>query len=122
TPAASAAPEPIRPAAALEDKAAPAATNSVVTPLPYKPSVPRYTSSVADHARSPGNRRGAQGFFAKALQQQRAGLYADAADGYKKATEADGTFFEAFYNWGVAAYENGQMTDALNAYDNALAI
>jgi tetratricopeptide (TPR) repeat protein len=46
----------------------------------------------------------------------------DAVEAYRKATRTDPSFFEAHYNLGVAAFEAGDLDQALPAYEFALAV
>ncbi len=46
----------------------------------------------------------------------------EAIDSYRKATQADPSFFEAHYNLGVAAFEAGDLAQALTAYEQALVV
>jgi tetratricopeptide (TPR) repeat protein len=46
----------------------------------------------------------------------------EAIEMYQKATESDPRYFDAYYNLGVAAYEQGDLTMAQKAYEGALAL
>jgi tetratricopeptide (TPR) repeat protein len=69
-----------------------------------------------------GNLAEAERFFARAAQAQSDHRSKDAVALYREATEADPAFFEAEANLGLAAYESGDLTQSLLAYETALAI
>jgi tetratricopeptide (TPR) repeat protein len=69
----------------------------------------------------PGNRQEAQPLFDQAVRAQQAHRLADAMRGYTQAVEKDPSFFEAYYNLGLAATEAKDLPGALRAYEKALA-
>jgi len=69
-----------------------------------------------------GNRSQAQKLYGQGVEAQRANRAAEAIKAYRDATQADGTFYEAHYNLGLALSEAGDLPGALVAYENALAI
>jgi tetratricopeptide (TPR) repeat protein len=88
---------------------------------PFAPSIPRYTY------RSPsqpveGNHVEAQRWFLQAASAQREQRYSDAVQAYRRSTEADPAFFDAYYNLGLAASEAGDTELALTSYETALAL
>jgi tetratricopeptide (TPR) repeat protein len=48
--------------------------------------------------------------------------YPEAIQYYERATNLDPTFFEAYYNLGLAAYEDDDMAVSLTAYEHALSL
>jgi tetratricopeptide (TPR) repeat protein len=69
-----------------------------------------------------GDRVAASGYFTKAREYEQASRWSDAMDAYRRATEADPTWFEAQYNYGVLAYRLRNFSASLAAYEMALAI
>ena len=69
-----------------------------------------------------GNRAQAERYFAQAAEAQHERRLPDAMRLYRAATQADPSFFEAQSNLGLAAFDLGDMTQALLAYEIALAI
>jgi tetratricopeptide (TPR) repeat protein len=85
------------------------------------PRVARY-SYVSPAKPAEGNRTQAERYFAQAMESQHDHDLQDAERLYRAATQADPSFFEAQSNLGLAAYGLGDMTQALLAYEIALAI
>lgn len=71
---------------------------------------------------APGNRDEAQRAFDQGLQAHRARQLNEAVQAYRRATQLDPSFYEAFYNLGLADSEAGYLAVALAAYEHALAI
>jgi hypothetical protein len=69
-----------------------------------------------------GNRHEAERAFEQGRQAQRANRLAEAVSAYRQATALDGSYFEAYYNLGLAAYETGSYGQALAAWENALVL
>lgn len=69
-----------------------------------------------------GNRAEADRRFSRGAKYQRDGKLTPAVTEYLAAIEADGSFFEAHYNLGLAAFEQGNMNRSLSAYEHALSI
>jgi tetratricopeptide (TPR) repeat protein len=69
-----------------------------------------------------GNRRDAERAFAQGQQAHRANRLAEALQAYRQATVLDASYFEAYYNLGLGAYESRSYRQALAAWENALAI
>jgi tetratricopeptide (TPR) repeat protein len=85
------------------------------------PHVARY-NYVSPGRPAEGNRAQAERFFAQAAEAQHERRLQDAVALYRAATQADPSFFEAQSNLGLAAFDLGDMTQALLAYEIALAI
>jgi tetratricopeptide (TPR) repeat protein len=104
-----------------ESAASPVASPPAAPPRPKPPIFARYPyrSLVKPAA---GNRAAAVQSFAEGLKAHKDQKVREAITAYKKATEADPAFFEAHYNLGVAAYEHADWSQALGAYEHALAI
>lgn len=71
---------------------------------------------------TPGNQVEADRALAQGVQAHNAQNLQGAAQAYRKATEADPSYFEAQYNLGLASAALGNTDAALNAYEDALAI
>jgi tetratricopeptide (TPR) repeat protein len=69
-----------------------------------------------------GNRAEAERSFAQGLQAQTADHLPEAIQAYRRATQLDPTYFDAYYNCGLAATGTGNLPMALAAYEEALAI
>lgn len=69
-----------------------------------------------------GDREACMKQLALGIKAHSEGKISDAMGFYEKATEADGTCFEAHYNLGVAAYEVKEFGRALTAGETALAL
>jgi Flp pilus assembly protein TadD len=72
-------------------------------------------------APSRGNRIEAERAFAQGVQAHEARKYSEAVQGYRRATQADPSYYEAYYNLGLAYSAAGNLTAALAAYEGALA-
>jgi tetratricopeptide (TPR) repeat protein len=71
---------------------------------------------------TPGDRRQAESFFARAVQSHRDGRLPEAVENYEQAVRFDPSFYEANYNLGLAAYELKNFGRSLSAYETALSI
>ncbi len=89
------------------------------TPVPYTGARYRYKSPATPAA---GNRAAAQRACDQAIAAYQAHKIADAAQAYGQATQLDPSYFEAQYNYGLAATDAGNLNAALLAYEYALAI
>ena len=69
-----------------------------------------------------GNRAEAERAFAQGVQAQRADRMAEAAQAFLRATQVDGSYFEAHYNLGLTRYALRNYSHALATWENALAI
>jgi len=69
-----------------------------------------------------GDRDAAQRAFTEGAQAQQAGRLAEAEADYRRATQSDPAYFEAYYNLGGASLQAGNVAQALVAYEGALAI
>ena len=94
-------------------------TNALAPSTPTGPSRYAYLSPPTPKA---GNRREAERAFWQAQQAQRANRSGEAAAAYRQAMQADPSFFEAHYNFGLLAYEARSYRQALTAWESALAI
>lgn len=84
-------------------------------------AVPRYRYLSPRPGRV-GNRKAAERSFTEGAHAQRAGRLVEAMAAYQRATRADPTYFEAYYNRGLAAFTSRDWTESLLAYEYALAI
>jgi tetratricopeptide (TPR) repeat protein len=82
---------------------------------------PRYRYLTAADLR-PGNRVEAERFFEEGYRAHDRYRFAEAISAYQRAIKSDPTFFDAQYNLGVAAFENGDLPLALAAYEAALTL
>jgi tetratricopeptide (TPR) repeat protein len=71
---------------------------------------------------SPGDRAAAERMVAEGVRLHDRNRISQAIALYQQATQADATHFDAYYNLGVAAYEDGDLATALPAYEAALAL
>ena len=71
---------------------------------------------------SPGNRAAADRLFAQALEAHRSRRLGEAAGLYRRAIEADPSYYEAHYNLGLATFDLKQYGESLGAYETALAV
>jgi len=86
-----------------------------------RPVFPRYAYAPTAMP-SPGDRAVAEQHFAAGLLAQRSGTAAQSIRAYREAVTADPTYFEAWYNLGVAAYDATNLPVALGAYEKALVL
>jgi tetratricopeptide (TPR) repeat protein len=70
----------------------------------------------------PGNRAEAQPWINRGNQAFQRQDFAKAIESYQKAVDADGNFFEAYFNMGLSALSGGDVDTALRAYEYALSI
>jgi tetratricopeptide (TPR) repeat protein len=94
---------------------------------PYKllqPAVPVFPRYLYLSPRNPasGDRVAASAEFSKARVFEQGSHWTDAMEWYRRATEADPSWFEAQYNYGVMAFRLRSYEVALSAYEKALAI
>ena len=120
-------PTPLGPAAGTSEgePANPTASASepAVSLPPSSPTGPpaRYTyKSPAKPAA--GNRADAERLFAQGVQAYQAHRLPEAVQSYRLATQADPSFYDAYYNLGLAATVAGNLSAALGAYEHALAV
>ena len=69
-----------------------------------------------------GNRTEANRYFLAGLESQRGKKLEEAAGNYRKAIQADGSFFEAHYNLELVEFDRGNLPSALNEAELALSI
>ena len=90
--------------------------------VPSAPPVfPRYVY-LSPRKPGAGDRVAASFAFSKARVFEQSSRWTDAVDWYRRAAEADASWFEAQYNYGVLAYRLRNFPSALSAYETALAI
>lgn len=95
---------------------------AVVTPEPPKPiNYPRYAYRSPKKPAS-GDRVAAQKALVEGSTAQQARQLTEAAAAYRRATLADPSYFDAYYNLGVVSFQSGNLPQALSAYETALAI
>ena len=92
-----------------------------VTPLPRGRTDNPYRYLLPGRPSS-GNRTAAQPWINRGNQAFQRQDFAKAIESYQKAVDADGNFFEAYFNMGLSALSGGDMDTALRAYEYALAI
>ncbi len=103
-----------------EQTSAPTASNESVSNGEAR-RFPRYTYRSPEKPGA-GDRSAAERAFARGVQEQRARRLPEAIQAYRQAAQMDPGFFDAHYNLGLAASENGNLGLALAAYETALAI
>ena len=105
-----------------EKKSNPAAggsdTDSSSQPVPAYPRYSFHAPALATR----GNRAEAERLFTQAVQAHQSRRLADAIQLYQRALQADGSYFEAEYNLGLASTSVGKLPTALQAYERALAL
>ena len=111
------------PTPAVETNTTSAVTTAPIAPMPEpKPVVyPRYTYHTIKKPAA-GDRAAATQAFAEGARAQQARQLPEAAAAYRRAIQADPTYFEAYYNLGVVSMESGSVPQGLAAYETALAI
>ncbi|MCS7091063.1 MAG: tetratricopeptide repeat protein [Limisphaera sp.] len=92
----------------------------VAAPQPA-PVYPRYTYLRPDRPTA-GDVHTANAWFAKGLEAHRDTRLMEALQAYQAAIEANPAFFEAYYNFVLAALEVGRLSDALRMSEFALAL
>jgi cytochrome c-type biogenesis protein CcmH/NrfG len=98
------------------------ATQAVASVPEPKPVVfPRYSYRSLKKP-ADGNRSAAEKVFVEGAQAQQAKQLPEAATAYRKATQVDPGYFEAYYNLGVVSVQIGNLPQALAAYEVAIAI
>lgn len=108
-------------AAPTETSKSVANSSSAISPAPVLTGGLRYKYHSLTRL-TPGNRLAAEKPFLQGLQEQRAGRLAEAIQAYHQATTLDPSYFEAYYNLGLAAAAVGDLPQALSAGEYALAI
>src|SRR6266852_5728225 len=84
-------------------------------------SMSRY-SSLPPAPPAAGDRAKAERAFAQGAQAQQDNRLADAVQAFRQATQLDPSYYEAQYDLGLAAAATGKTSEALRAYETALAI
>jgi tetratricopeptide (TPR) repeat protein len=85
------------------------------------PKFPRYAYRSPDKPAA-GDRSAAERAFAQGVQYQEARQLPEAIQAYRRAAQLNPGFYDAHYNLGLAASQNGNLSLALLAYETALAI
>lgn len=112
-------PEPIRPVRRpVPEEPAPPPVREA-RPLP--PNIPRYDYR-SDLQLKPGNPAEAERFFAQGARAQQQKRFLAAIELYQRALAADPTHFEANYNLALAAYQAGNLPQALAAGEQAVQV
>jgi len=88
---------------------------------PAPPTFPRYLY-LSPRKPRPGDRKAAAAAFVQAQDAQQKHDWQNAVDSYQNAARLDPSWFEAQYNYGVLAYDLGDVSPALAADEMALAI
>ncbi len=88
---------------------------------PAIPVFPRYLY-LSPRAPAAGDRVAASAAFSKARLFEQSSRWTDAMEWYRRAAEADPSWYEAHYNYGVLAYRLRNYPAALSAYEKALAL
>jgi tetratricopeptide (TPR) repeat protein len=96
-------------------------TEVAPTPEPRPVVYPRYTYRSPKKPAS-GDRAAAEKAFVEGARAQEAKQLSEAAAAYRRATQADPAYFDAYYNLGVVSVQTGNLPQALAAYDTALTI
>lgn len=88
---------------------------------PPEPVFPRYTYRVRGQFQA-GNRSQAEPLFIGGARAQQQGALAAAVESYQRALRIDPSYFEAYYNLGLAAYELRNWPLALGSFEAAAAL
>ena len=91
------------------------------TPEPRPVVYPRYTYH-SPRKPANGDRSAAEKAFVEGSRAQQAKQLPEAGTAYRRATQLDPGYFEAYYNLGVVSVQSGNFSQALAAYETALAI
>lgn len=73
-------------------------------------------------AGTPGNRRGAEAAFVQGQQAQANNRLAEALQSFRRASELDPAYYEAYYSQGLVAFSMRSYEVALGAWEKALAL
>jgi len=101
--------------------ATPPADRTTPRAEPATAAIPRYTYLRPARPQT-GDVNTANAWFAKGLEAQRDDRLMDALQAYQMALEANPAFFEAYYNFALAALQVGRLRDALRASEYALVL
>ena len=114
------APTPLPPTADAPSPALPSPPPTT-SPESSSQSFERYTY-LSPAKPTAGDRTAAERAYAQGAQAQRANRLADAAAAYAQAGGVDPSYFEAYFNLGLVAYELRNYRSSLAAWETALAI
>jgi len=92
-----------------------------VPPKVVQPTFARY-SCLSPAKPKPGNHSLAEERFVAGVEAHKNRRLAQAVAAYQAATRADPAYFDAYYNWALAACELGDLKEALTANEYALAL
>jgi tetratricopeptide (TPR) repeat protein len=98
-----------------------AAAPSVVTPLPPKPTIARYTY-LSPAKPNAGNADSAANFVQQGTTARRNGHYADAVLAFRNARLSDPANFDATYQLGLTEQDHSDFPASLQYFEQALAI
>ncbi len=87
----------------------------------HEPGFPRYAYR-SPAKPSGGNRTDAEVAFAQGVEAQQSHRLPEARQAYRRATQLDPSFFDAWYNLGLATAASGDVQTALLVYETALSI
>ena len=93
----------------------------LVNHTPPPPPLRRY-SYRSPQMPAPGNRTEAETYFSRALQEHRERRLPEAILDYRQAIARDPSYFEAYYNLGLASFDLKDLPVSLSAYETALSI
>jgi tetratricopeptide (TPR) repeat protein len=82
---------------------------------------PRYRYRATVNVK-PGDRATAERYLSEGYQAHTRYRFSEAIGAYERAIQSDPSLFDAHYNLGVAAFENGDLPLALSSYETALMI
>lgn len=97
-------------------------TAIVSTPPPTAPPATGRYAYVAPAAPKAGNRREAEFAFVQGQQFKQANNLAEALQSFRRATQLDPAYYEAYYSLGVTAYRLRNYSVALGAWEHAIAL
>jgi tetratricopeptide (TPR) repeat protein len=100
---------------------APVVSRPVKIYQPAAPVFPRYTY-LSPARPTAGNHTAAAAAFAQAQQDEQGSLWTEAMESYGQAARSDPSWFEAQYDYGVLSYRLRDYSQALAAYEYALAL
>ena len=100
----------------------PAAASGTTADVDSTPLAPGRYSFVSPAPPKSGDRREAEFAFTQGQQALRAGRSAEALQSFRRATQLDPAYFEAYYNLGLTAFTTRSFRVALTAWEKAIAL